>query len=76
MNGSDPLAFMESRDATLLTKPSAFDQAEFDALRAFYRAWEDLHAIPKEKAYRRKQEDAAQRLTNQMHILRRMTRDD
>jgi len=72
MNGSDPLARFQAADPKLLSKPSAFDQVEFDALRAFYRAWEDLHAVPKEKAFRRKQEEAAQRLANQAHILRRM----
>lgn len=50
----------------------AFDRAELETLREFYRAWEALHALPNDPLYRKKKEEAAQALVTQAHILRWM----
>ena len=55
-----------------LAQKDAFDRARFETLEAFYKAWEELHAIPPDKINRKKKEEAAQRLVDQAHILRRM----
>jgi flagellar hook-associated protein FlgK len=55
-----------------LAKKPAFDQAELDTLRAFYKAWEALHAIPKDKLHKKQAQEAAQTLVEQAHVLRRM----
>ena len=52
-----------------LAKPAAFDVAERDMLRAFYRAWYAYHTIPNDKLHRRKQEEAGQRLLEAHQVL-------
>lgn len=54
------------------SKKEAFDTARFETLEAFYKAWEELHAISADKINRKKKEQAAERLVSQAHILRRM----
>jgi hypothetical protein len=55
-----------------LKRPKPFDQAELDTLREFYQCWEGLHALPKDKLHRKQAEEAAVKLVQQAHILRRM----
>lgn len=55
-----------------LVKPSAFDKAELDTLRAFYLSWEALHGIANDSLHRKQKEEAAQCLVGQAHVLRRM----
>lgn len=66
MNGS-PLIV-----ADRIAEESAFQRAELDTLREFYRAWEALHELPKDKLHRKQCEEAAQALVSHAHILRRM----
>lgn len=61
-----------AKDELERKKPAPFDQAELETLRAFYKAWETLHAVPKDKHHKRQAEDAAKALVEQAHILRRM----
>lgn len=68
----DGLARMQAMDPKALARPAPFDVAELETLRAFYRAWEALHALPKDKLHRKQAEEAAEKLVNQAHILRRM----
>lgn len=72
MSGLMIPAWAERELASHNAKKSAFDQAELDTLRAFYKAWEALHAVPGDKANRRKKEEAAKALVEQAHVLRRM----
>ncbi len=72
MNGAEMLDRLANADPKLLAKPSAIDQAELETLRAFYKAWELLHEIPNDKMHRKQKEEAAERLVQQAHILRRM----
>lgn len=64
--------FVPSWAEKALARPRPFDQAELDTLRAFYKAWEALHAIPKDKIHKKQANEAAEALVNQAHILRRM----
>lgn len=58
-----------------LEEQSAFDVAQFQVLERFYEAWEALHAIPAGSLRRKDKEDAAAKLVEIAHMLRRM-RDD
>lgn len=68
----DGLMRLAKEDPALLSKPSAFAQAEYDTLKRFYRLWEALHEIPADKLHRKQKEEAAQALVQQAHVLRRM----
>lgn len=70
MNGS-PL-FVPAWAERELAKKDAFDTVRFQTLEAFYKAWEEFHAISSDKINRKKKEEAAQRMVDQAHILRRM----
>lgn len=72
MNGADPLARLADVDPQSLQAPAPFDLAELQVLREFYKRWEALHAIPRDKMHRKKSEEAAAALVSQAHILRRM----
>lgn len=54
-------------------KPAAraYDVAEADMLREFYKRWEILHGVPKDALHRTTQEEAAQSMVEQAHLLRR-----
>ncbi len=57
----------------LSTQPArAYDVAEADMLREFYKRWEILHGIGNDKLHRKKKEEAAQSLVEQAHLLRRL----
>ena len=43
---------------------------ELSVLRAFYDAWEALHAMPKDNMHRKKQEIAAQNLVDARNAVR------
>lgn len=58
-----------------LTKPTAFDLAEFQVLQQFYEAWEGLHAIPNDKWHKKQKEEAALKLVEKATVLRRMKSD-
>lgn len=58
-----------------LEDKSAFDIAQFQVLEQFYEAWEALHAIPAGLKAKTQKEDAAAKLVEIAHVLRRM-RDD
>ena len=58
--------------ADALKRPTPFNEAELMTLREFYTRWEALHAIPKDKLHRKQAEEAATKLVEQAHILRRM----
>ncbi len=49
----------------------AYDVAEADLLREFYKRWEILHGIGADQIHRKQKEQAAQTLVEQAHILRR-----
>lgn len=68
----DSLTRLEKVDPRILSKPAPFDEAELQTLRTFYTRWEALHAIPKDKLHRKQAEEAATKLVEQAHILRRM----
>lgn len=68
----DGLTRLQEMPEGSLERPSAFDLAEFQCLREFYKAWEALHAIPNDRMHRRQKEAAAQHLVERAHILRRM----
>jgi hypothetical protein len=72
MNGSPPGLYVPAWAERELAKKDAFDQARFETLERFYKAWEAFHAIPPDKINRKKKEEAAQAMVDQAHILRRM----
>lgn len=67
---SDPLAKLQT-----IEEAAAFDIAQFQVLEQFYEAWEALHAIPAGLKAKTQKEDAAAKLVELAHVLRRM-RDD
>lgn len=71
----DELTRLQEMPEGSLERPSAFDLAEFQCLREFYKAWEALHAIPNDKWKKKEKEEAARALVEKAHVLRAMSSD-
>lgn len=55
-----------------IEEAAAFDLAQFQVLEQFYEAWEALHAIPAGISAKKRKEEAAAKLVDLAHVLRRM----
>lgn len=72
---NDALSKLQNLPPDALSKPSAFDLAEYQVLQRFYEAWEALHAIPNDKWRKKEKEEAALRLVEKATVLRCMKTD-
>ena len=78
MNGNEQ--FIPAWANQVLSKPDAEALAdvkqELEMLRAFFSAWENLHAIPNVPKNRQKAEQAAQMLVDAAHAIRALRAGD